>query len=83
MAPNSQILSRDTAADGSNSTPITPTIIAGIALAGAVLACVGLWLGIRAYRKRSRNQREEERQAAFLTIKGVMSESDEKALPPR
>jgi hypothetical protein len=83
MAPYSRIFSRATAADGSNSNPVTPIVIVGITLAGVILAIVGLWLGIRAYRKRSRRQRREEMQGAFLTIKGVISESDEKAFPPR
>ncbi|KAI0045872.1 hypothetical protein FA95DRAFT_1583261 [Auriscalpium vulgare] len=53
---------------------ITPVIIAGIAVAASVFACVCLWLGIRWYRKRARKQREGGRQAAFLTVKGVMPE---------
>ncbi|KAI0255018.1 hypothetical protein BJV78DRAFT_1273664 [Lactifluus subvellereus] len=83
MAPTPQISSRDTPADGSKSIPIPPMVIAGIAIAGATLVAVGLWLGIRAYRKWSRKRREKERQSAFLTIKGVMSKNDEKGLPPR
>ncbi|KAI0303687.1 hypothetical protein B0F90DRAFT_1809421 [Multifurca ochricompacta] len=87
MAPYPRICSRDIAPDNSNpnSNPnkITPVAIVGIALAGSALFAICLWLGIRAYRKRSRQQRENEKQSAFLTVKGVISESDEKADLPR
>lgn len=82
MAPTSQISSPDTPADSSSSNPITPIVIVGIALAGVTLFVVGLCLGIRAYRKRSRKRREKESRNAFLTVKGILSESKEKKLPP-
>ncbi|KAI0058650.1 hypothetical protein BV25DRAFT_1790558, partial [Artomyces pyxidatus] len=67
----------------SDDNTITPTIIAGIAVAGCVLAAVALWLGIRAYRKRATRKREEARNAAFLTVKGIVKEGDiEKDAPP-
>lgn len=53
MAPNSQIISRDTTPDSSDSNAVTPVVIAGLALAGAVILGLCLWLGIRTYRKRS------------------------------
>ena len=53
MAPNSQIISRDTTPDSSDSNAVTPVVIAGLALAGAVILALCLWLGIRTYRKRS------------------------------
>jgi len=59
-------------------------VIAGAAFAGALILAVGLWLAIRFYRKRSREQRADGRQGAFLTVKGLISEDDEKtAAPPR
>jgi hypothetical protein len=83
MAP---ILSTDvTSADDtqSTSTPLTPVVIGGIAFAGAIILAVGIWLAIRFYRKRSRERRADGRQGAFLTVKGLISEEDEKAAPPR
>ncbi|KAI0267723.1 hypothetical protein BC834DRAFT_923465 [Gloeopeniophorella convolvens] len=82
MAPSLHVFSRDTPNDG-DSNKITPVIIAGIAVAAAAFLGVCLWLGIRTYRKRSLKQRENGRQGAFLTVKGVMPESDEKAPTPR
>ncbi|KAH9168820.1 hypothetical protein EDB89DRAFT_1558210 [Lactarius sanguifluus] len=84
MAPYPQIHSRDTSADGGfQSSPLTPIVIGGIAFAGALILVVCLWLGIRACGKRSREQRADGRQGAFLTVKGLISEDDEKAAPPR
>ncbi|KAH9003182.1 hypothetical protein EDB86DRAFT_135537 [Lactarius hatsudake] len=83
MAPYPQKHSRDTSADGDQSNPLTPMVIGGIAFAGALILAVCLWLGIRAYRTRSREQRADGRQGAFLTVKGLISEDDEKAAPPR
>ncbi|KAI9439800.1 hypothetical protein H4582DRAFT_1549366 [Lactarius indigo] len=84
MAPYPQIHSRDTSVDDSpQSNRITPVVIAGIAFSGALILAVCLWLGIRTWRKRSREQRADGRQGAFLTVKGLISEDDEKAAPPR
>lgn len=57
MAPNSRIISRDTTPDNSGSTTVTPVVIAGLALAGAIILSLCLWLGIRTYRKRSDRSR--------------------------
>ena len=84
MAPFPQILSRDDiSTDDTQSTPLTPVVIGGIAFAGALFLAAALWLAIRFYRKRSREQRADGRQGAFLTVKGLISEDDEKAAPPR
>jgi hypothetical protein len=83
MAPFPQLFSRGSTADNSISNPITPMVITGIACACATLAAVSLWLGIRAYRKHARKQRSKDRQGAFLTIKGVLSESNEKGVSSR
>ncbi|KAN0132835.1 hypothetical protein V8E53_009200 [Lactarius tabidus] len=82
MAPT---LSGDvtSADDTTQSTPLTPVVIGGIAFAGAILLAVSIWLAIRFHRKRSRDQRADGRQGAFLTVKGLVSEEDEKAAPPR
>ena len=79
MAPYPRIHSRD----DSGSSKLSPETIGGIAFAAAVLFAVGLWLGIRVYRKRSREKRADGRQGAFLTVKGLISEDDEKLAPPR
>jgi hypothetical protein len=77
MAPYTQIVSRDdTTVGGSESSPMTPEIIGGLAFAGAILLSVCVWLGIHLYRKRSRETRD-------LIVKGVISEGDEKAVSPR
>ncbi|KAF8271199.1 hypothetical protein EI94DRAFT_1721104 [Lactarius quietus] len=58
-------------------------VIAGIAFAGALILAVSLWLAIRFHRKRARERRADGRQGAFLTVKGLITEDDEKTAPPR
>ena len=79
MAPYPQIVSRGTTDNGSNSTnsnPVTPEIIAGLVFVGAILLGLAMWLGIRYYRKRTRQPHD-------LIVKGVISDSDEKDILPR
>jgi hypothetical protein len=76
MAPYSHIVSRDAAINGSQANGVTPEIIAGVAFAGAILLGFAVWLGIYFYRKRTREPRD-------IVVKGVISESDEKAIPPK
>ncbi len=76
MAPYPQLHSRDDSTP--NSNPLTPVVIAGIAFAGALFVAVGLWLGIRTWRKQSRKA-----EGRFLTVKGLVSPDDEKAAVPR
>lgn len=73
MAPYPQIFSRDTAVGATESSPITPEIIAGLVFAGAILLGGAVWLGVFLYRKRTRQPRD-------LIVKGVISEGDEKAV---
>ena len=80
MAPLSGDVS---SGDDTQSTALTPVVIGGIAFAGAILLILGIWLAVRFYRKRSREQRADGRQGAFLTVKGLITEEDEKAAPPR
>ena len=86
MAPYSlpQIFSRDTTddvngpVDGSSSSPspVTPEVIAGILFACSIILGLCVWLGVRYYRKRTRQPHD-------LIVKGVISEgdSDDKAIP--
>jgi len=55
---------------------VTPEVIAGIVFACAIILGVCIWLGIRHYRMRTR-------QPTDIIIKGVLSEGDEKAIPPK
>ena len=70
-------------ADSSNSSDSisNPVYIAGIVVAAVIGLGITVWLGLRAYRKRVRNRREEKMGAAFLSVKGLVREdgtSDEK-----
>jgi hypothetical protein len=77
MAPYPQIFSRDTTIDdGSNSNPVTPEVVAGIVFACAILLGLCIWLGSRYYRMRTR-------QPSDIIVKGMISEGDEKAIPPK
>src|SRR6266852_6159051 len=71
MAPFPQVFSHDTTDKGSNANPVTPEVIAGLTFSGAILLGVGVWLGIRYYRKRTR-------QPTDIIVRGVISEGDEK-----
>ena len=74
MAPYPQIFSRDTTVDATQSNPISPEIIAGLAFAGAILLGGAVWLGLFLYR------RKRTRQPQDIIVKGVISESDEKTV---
>ncbi len=60
-------------ADSSNSSDSisNPVYIAGIVVAAVIGLGIAVWLGLRAYRKRVRNRREEKMGAAFLSVKGA------------
>jgi hypothetical protein len=73
MAPYPQIFSRDTTVDATESSPISPEIIAGLVFAGAILLGGVLWLGVFLYRKRTRQPQD-------IIVKGVISGGDEKAV---
>lgn len=62
---------------------LTPTIIGGIIVAAAIGFGAALWLLIRFMRKRTTKKREEERGAAFLNVRGLVKEDDEKRCAPR
>ncbi|EIN04826.1 hypothetical protein PUNSTDRAFT_128082 [Punctularia strigosozonata HHB-11173 SS5] len=54
-----------------------PTIIAGICVASVVAFSLALWLGIRTFRKRAQNKREDARGAAFLNVRGLVKEGSD------
>ncbi|KAJ7227108.1 hypothetical protein GGX14DRAFT_628210, partial [Mycena pura] len=60
----------------SSSSSLGPTYIAGIALCGALVFGLCIWLGHRAYRHRAQAKREETRVAAFTPVRGVYKESE-------
>jgi len=72
MAPNPRAFT-DTTENASNSSPVTPEVIAGIVFACAILLGVSLWFGIRYYRKRNSQPND-------IIVRGVLSEADEKAM---
>ena len=75
MPPYPQIFSRDTTLGATQSSPVTPEIIAGLVFAGAILLGASVWLGVYLYRKRTRQPQD-------IIVKGVVSEGDEKAVSP-
>lgn len=60
-----------------SSEPVYPTYIVGFAIAGAVILSLGVWGLIRCLRKRATAKREENRGAAFLSVRGLVKVSDE------
>ncbi|KAJ3838320.1 hypothetical protein EV361DRAFT_847254 [Lentinula raphanica] len=71
------LIPRDDSAND-NGSSLSPIYIAGISLIGAIVFGVVLWLTIRQLRKRSKNRRESERGAAFLSVHGVVRDGQEK-----
>jgi hypothetical protein len=72
MAPYPQIFSRGTIIDATESSPITPEVIAGFIFASGILLGCAVWLGVFLYRKRTRQLQD--------IGKGVISKGDEKAV---
>ncbi|KAF8206527.1 hypothetical protein K438DRAFT_1756527 [Mycena galopus ATCC 62051] len=65
----------------SPQSSLGPEYITGIAVAGAVVLCLFIWLGIRRYRKRAQAKREATRAASFTPIRGVYRSEPEKNSP--
>ncbi|TFK72945.1 hypothetical protein BDN72DRAFT_894384 [Pluteus cervinus] len=57
-----------------SSQYINPIYIAGFAVAGTIVLGFGIWIGLRTYRRRAASQREAERGAAFLSVRGLVRE---------
>lgn len=62
----------------SMSDPLNPIYIAGFCVAGVVVLGLTVWLLAHFIRKRSATKREESRGAAFLSVRGIVSERGEK-----
>ena len=60
------------------SDPLNPIYIAGFCIAGVVVLSLTIWLLVHFIRKWSAAKRKESRDAAFLSVRGVVSEKDEK-----
>lgn len=60
--------------EAASSTTLTPTLIIGIVVAILIFVGVVAWLVVRAVRKKASAQREEERGAAFLNVRGLVDE---------
>ncbi|KAF5375592.1 hypothetical protein D9757_008507 [Collybiopsis confluens] len=69
-----------TTSDDSKNGSLAPVYIAGIAVIGAIALGVILWLTVRQIRIRARRKRENNRGAAFLSVRGVVE--DGKAAGP-
>lgn len=69
---------RDDTSSNDSSSTLNPVYIAGIALISAIVLGVVIWLSVRQIRIRSRNKRENARGAAFLSVRGVVKEGEEK-----
>ena len=63
---------------GLSQKKLTPTLIVGIALAVLIVIGLAAWLVVRALSKRNTAQREDARGAAFLNVRGLVNESDQK-----
>lgn len=61
----------------SASDPLNPIYIAGFCIAGVAVLSLAVWLCIRLYRMRAAAKRVASRDAAFLSVRGVVSEKRE------
>ncbi|GBE88347.1 hypothetical protein BKA93DRAFT_830012 [Sparassis latifolia] len=78
MSPSFQLFARD----GSNSSTLSPTMIAGIVVAAVLVAGCAIWLSIYTYRRRSAAKREDAIGASFLAVRGLVREDEEKGVFP-
>lgn len=65
-----------------DSLGISPTYIAGIAVAGSLVLGLVVWLSIRMYRERARARREAVAGGAFLSIRGLYKETEDSEKSP-
>ena len=57
---------------------LTPTLIGGIVVAVALAVGIALFVLIRYVRKQASAQRKDERGVAFLNVRGIVREDDQK-----
>jgi hypothetical protein len=67
--------------DTHNSEPLNPIYIAGFCVVGAIILGLGVWGLIRYQRRRAAANREEQRGAAFLSIRGLVKAGNEEKSP--
>jgi hypothetical protein len=81
MAPFS---ARSLLSTGAASSSSLPTIaIVGFIVAGAIALLALGWMVIRVIRKRIQRKRENSRGAAFLSVKGLVTEGAEASWEPK
>lgn len=75
-----KLVSRDSTPESSaaDQKKLTPTLIVGIVLAVLIALGAAIWLIVRTIRKRGASKIEEERGAAFLNVRGLVKEDDQK-----
>lgn len=77
-----QLLGRnETSSAMSPSSSLGSIYIAGFVTAGVIILGIAFWLAFRAYTKRARAKRDEDRGAAFLSVRGLVKEGDEEKEP--
>jgi hypothetical protein len=62
----------------SDQQKLTPTLVAGIIVIAALAFGIALFVLIRHLRKKASAQRNDERGAAFLNVRGLVKEDDRK-----
>ncbi|EPQ52639.1 hypothetical protein GLOTRDRAFT_140314 [Gloeophyllum trabeum ATCC 11539] len=80
--PPSVLVPRDDETSSSLSSSNMGIIIAGFVIAGVIVLGLAAYFGLRFIRKRSKKQREENRGAAFLNVRGIVEEKEDKEPPP-
>ncbi|KZT29598.1 hypothetical protein NEOLEDRAFT_1106009 [Neolentinus lepideus HHB14362 ss-1] len=77
MAP-SLLFQRDDETSGALSSSNTPYIIAGCTVIGLIVLGLAVYLLLRFIRGRSKKLREESRGAAFLSVRGIVEDKEDK-----
>ncbi|TFK49604.1 hypothetical protein OE88DRAFT_1809337 [Heliocybe sulcata] len=77
MAP-SPLFPRDDETSGALSSASVSYIIAGCTLIGFIMLGLAVYLLLRFIRSKSKKQREESRGAAFLNVRGVVEDKEDK-----
>lgn len=56
------------------ASDMSVTYIVGFVIAGATIFALAIWIGIRLYRKKLAKRRQENLEAAFLSVRGLVRE---------